>query len=394
MTSASDMKTPTFVRPTILLHAEAFCLLCASCIAFNSVIPHHWGLFASLFFVPDLSLLLFMGGSKIVASILYNLVHNYVPPFVLVGVALVHPNTYLAAISLIWIAHISFDRMLGYGLKYPHSFKFTHLQSAGHHDMAIATRWKMAISEIERVLAIFAGISAGDVVRATQYIDRDRFLQHNPYAADGVAGLEQFIAQASPEQLHIAVMRAFQDGPYVVTQATGKRSGKELFFDVFRFEQGLVVEHWAFSAPDAPSNASGHTQIDGPTKATRLEETEENRRLLRNYYETFHLHGDHSNIEQYFAGDLMIRHEPGVHDGISNFLRDVEELMKHRTIDDIELLIVQGDFGFIAAKGTHEHSPCVYIDLYRLQEGKIVEHWGFPELIPPEDQWKNRNGML
>jgi predicted SnoaL-like aldol condensation-catalyzing enzyme len=49
---------------------------------------------------------------------------------------------------------------------------------------------------------------------------------------------------------------------------------------------------------------------------------------------------------------------------------------------------------FIAAKGTHEGEPCVYIDLYRVKDEKIVEHWGFPEMVPPREQWKNNNGML
>jgi predicted SnoaL-like aldol condensation-catalyzing enzyme len=49
---------------------------------------------------------------------------------------------------------------------------------------------------------------------------------------------------------------------------------------------------------------------------------------------------------------------------------------------------------FIAAKGTHEDEPCVYIDLYRVQDDKIVEHWGFPEMVPPQEDLKNDNGML
>ena len=67
------------------------------------------------------------------------------------------------------------------------------------------------------------------------------------------------------------MVRAFQDGPYVVTQAKGRRSGRNIFFDIFRFEDELVVEHWAFSAIDAPPNRSGHTQLDGPTEAKHLE---------------------------------------------------------------------------------------------------------------------------
>ena len=90
----------------------------------------------------------------------------------------------------------------------------------------------------------------------------------------------------------------------------------------------------------------------------------------------------------------MIRHEPGVRDGVSEFLRDVEELMKHRTIDEIKLLLGQGDLEFVAAMGTHAQEPCVYLDLYRDENGKIVEHWGFPERVPPPQERKNTNGIL
>jgi predicted SnoaL-like aldol condensation-catalyzing enzyme len=252
----------------------------------------------------------------------------------------------------------------------------------------------MAQSDIEKVLAVFAGISAGDVDTATRYIDHRRFLQHNPYAADGVEGLTQFIRESPRDQLKLTVTRAFQDGPYVVTQAKGQRSGKNIFFDVFRFEDDLIVEHWAFSAKDAPPNESGHTQIDGPTEAKHLEDTEKNKSFVRRYYETFHISGDHDGSEHYFTGEVMIRHEPGVRDGVSEFMRDVEVLMRHRTIDEIELLLGQGDLVFLAAKGTHEGKSCVYIDLYRVENEKVVEHWGFPEMLPPPAEWKNSNGML
>lgn len=252
----------------------------------------------------------------------------------------------------------------------------------------------MAGRNLKKVLAVLSGISAGDVERATEYIDERRFLQHNPYAPDGVPGLRQFIEQAPREQLHLNVVRAIEDGPYVVTEATGQRSGRDLFFDVFLFESGLVVEHWAFSSEVGQANESGHTQLDGPTAPTHLELTEENKAAVRRYYETFHIAGQHDFPEEFFADDLMIRHEPGVRDGVANFLADVAVLMKERTIDEIKLLLGEGDLVFVAAKGTHRGAPCVYVDLYRVEQGKIVEHWGFPEAVPPPHECRNQNGML
>ena len=252
----------------------------------------------------------------------------------------------------------------------------------------------MAMTNIEKVLAVFAGISAGDEELATRYIHKKRFIQHNPYAADGVEGLRRFIRDAPREQLQLTVVRAFQDGDYVFTQEEGQRSGRNVFFDLFRFRDGFVVEHWAFSSMVASPNQSGHTQVDGPTEAKHLADTEKNKAFLREYYETFHLSGDHSQSARYFTGDRMIRHEPGVRDGVAEFLRDVEVLMQHRTIDAIKFLLGEGDFVFIAAMGTHEGEPCVYIDLYRVEDEAIVEHWGFPEMVPRRGERKNGNGVL
>ena len=252
----------------------------------------------------------------------------------------------------------------------------------------------METSDIDKVLTVFSGVSAGEVDIATQHIDHKRFVQHNPYAADGVEGLTQFINQSPRDQLQVTVVRAFQDGPYVFTQAKGQRSGRNVFFDIFRFEDGLVVEHWAFSAMDAPPNQSGHTQTDGPTEAKLLENTEKNKTIVREYYENIHVFGYHSKIQHYFSGDHCIRHEPGVRDGVTAFKRDLAELVKHRSIDEIKFVLGQGDFVFIAAKGSHKGVACVYIDLYRVEDGKIAERWGFPEEIPPQEECKNNNGML
>lgn len=125
-----------FARPVVLLHAESFSILFASCVAYHFLFPHHWIMFAALFLVPDLSLLLYMRGPSAAAAMVYNVMHSYVLPVFLGGTALFSASALLGEISLIWISHISFDRMLGYGLKYPHAFKATHMQSAAGSESA------------------------------------------------------------------------------------------------------------------------------------------------------------------------------------------------------------------------------------------------------------------
>jgi len=122
-------------RPDTLLYAEAFFTLAAACVAYHLWFPHHWILFGCLFLAPDLSLLPYLRGPSAAANVLYNAIHSYVLP-ILLGLAALYLHSVLCGeVSLIWICHVSWDRMIGYGLKYPASFKFTHLQNA-----AFATR--------------------------------------------------------------------------------------------------------------------------------------------------------------------------------------------------------------------------------------------------------------
>ena len=109
----------------------------------------------------------------------------------------------------------------------------------------------MAKSDIEKVLTVFQGIGERDADLATKYMNPKKYRQHNPHAADGVDGLREYISQFPRENHHLQVVRAFQDGPYVFTQEEGLILGQNIFFDLFRFEDGLIVEHWVFSAKAA-----------------------------------------------------------------------------------------------------------------------------------------------
>ncbi len=111
-------------QPGLILRVEGLVML-AIALRVYAYIGASWWLFAALFLVPDLSMLGYLKGPKLGAAC-YNLVHSYTLP----GAALL-ASMFLGGAELpyimIWIAHIGFDRVLGYGLKYPTFFKDTHL---------------------------------------------------------------------------------------------------------------------------------------------------------------------------------------------------------------------------------------------------------------------------
>lgn len=113
-------------RPRWILHLEGAAILAASLFFYASG-HFRWWLFAVLFLAPDLCMLGYLANVRVGAA-LYNLVHTYAGPIILLLLAWLLPAPQLAGYGLIWLAHLGFDRMLGFGLKYPTQFRDTHLQ--------------------------------------------------------------------------------------------------------------------------------------------------------------------------------------------------------------------------------------------------------------------------
>ena len=237
----------------------------------------------------------------------------------------------------------------------------------------------MAETQLEKARDFLAGVATGDPDLATRHVDPDRFAGHGPLAADSAIALFRRVDDFPKSTREVQIVRILEDGQLVVVQHAGVELGRMVAFEVFRFDLDLIVEHWAFTATDGTPNKSGHTQADGPTKPCHHEDTEKNKAGVRDYYDTVHLRGRHEEARRWFPSGTMIRHEPNATDGGEEFLRDLALLTHDRTIDTIELLAGEGDFVFLIARGTFQGEPCAYVDLYRTEEGKLAEHWGFPE---------------
>jgi hypothetical protein len=111
--------------PKLLLHVEGMAVLAASAVAYERT-GARWLWFAVFFLAPDVSMVGYALGPR-AGSLAYNVVHTYTAPLALgIAGALAHQPSW-APVALVWIAHIGFDRLLGYGLKYETSFKDTHL---------------------------------------------------------------------------------------------------------------------------------------------------------------------------------------------------------------------------------------------------------------------------
>ena len=88
-----------------------------------------WAMFAILFLVPDIFMLGYLRGPGVGAAV-YNAGHTTIAPMALAAYGLLQTQPLALEIALIWIAHIGFDRLLGFGLKYQTAFGHSHLSKA------------------------------------------------------------------------------------------------------------------------------------------------------------------------------------------------------------------------------------------------------------------------
>ena len=112
-----------------LISLEWVAVLAVALVAYG-VAGYSWWLFALLILAPDLSMLFYLGG-PVIGAIAYNAVHTLIAPGLLAIAAWLWSSPPTSAISLILLAHIAADRMLGYGLKHTSGFKDTHLGRIG-----------------------------------------------------------------------------------------------------------------------------------------------------------------------------------------------------------------------------------------------------------------------
>ncbi len=118
-----------FAKPNALLRLEGLVLFLLAIAVYRHE-SYGWTLFWSTILAPDISMLGYLAGPKI-GAVCYNIAHSKLLPGALALAGLFSGNPLLPSLSLVWFAHIGFDRMLGYGLKYPEGFKATHLGLIG-----------------------------------------------------------------------------------------------------------------------------------------------------------------------------------------------------------------------------------------------------------------------
>jgi predicted SnoaL-like aldol condensation-catalyzing enzyme len=249
----------------------------------------------------------------------------------------------------------------------------------------------------QAVVDLLKVFETGDLTRLN-VINPDKYIQHNLDAADGVAGLKGFIAAMPKGAVKGETLRVFQDGDYVFTHGTAEMGdAKFVVFDVFRFEGDKIVEHWDNLQPMAPANPSGHTMIDGPTEARDLDKTDANKALVKNFVSDVLVGGKLDAFASYVDGEKYTQHNPMFGDGVKAVVEGFKGAAAAGVViryDVIHKVLGKGDFVLVMSEGSISGKPTAFYDMFRVEAGKVAEHWDVVTSIPPKGEWKNANGKF
>jgi predicted SnoaL-like aldol condensation-catalyzing enzyme len=237
-----------------------------------------------------------------------------------------------------------------------------------------------------------------DVTAVDRYF-AEPFAQHDPSLADGLAGVKAFAGEvASSPAADITIYRTLVDGDFVLLhskyQGVARYAGSAIAFDLFRFKDGKIVEHWGGQETEEPPNLSGRTQVDGPTAVLDREKTEANRALVRNYRETVMVALRFDRIEEFIQGAHYAQHASKIGDGVARLRERIASVAKEggQLYLTPRRFVAEGNFVLVLSEGDLPSGPTALYDLFRVENRKIVEHWDVLTPVPPRDQWKNLNG--
>ena len=254
----------------------------------------------------------------------------------------------------------------------------------------------MNLSNKEKVEALLSSIETGDPTPIA-YINPNKYIQHNLAVADGLAGFGDVLSQLPKGSAKARVVRVFEDGDYVFAHTEYNFFGPKIGFDIFRFEEGLIVEHWDNLQIIATETVSGRTQIDGPTESTDLDKTAANKAIVANLIADVMIAGKSDKITDYISTEQYDQHNPNVGDGLAALGSALGAMATAGTpmfYTKNHLIVGEGNFVLAVSEGQFLGELSSFYDLFRIEEGKIVEHWDTIETIPAQSTWKNDNGKF
>lgn len=246
------------------------------------------------------------------------------------------------------------------------------------------------------ILTLLKGIETGDP-SSVEVINPEKYIQHNPQTYEGRDGLAALFKRLSLTSPKVNIVRIFEDGDNIFAHTEYDFSESNIGFEVFRFENDMTVEHWDNIQLRKGPNNSNHSMVDGPTEAKDFDKTEENRQFVSSFVDEILINTRLSKLDTYISENQFTQHNPFMLDGsasIIDALKDKSDSEFKLNYEKNHRILADGNFVLSVCEGYFNTIHSAIYDLYRIDKGKLVEHWDTIESIPSRSEWKNDNGKF
>lgn len=209
----------------------------------------------------------------------------------------------------------------------------------------------MSLKDLAR--AYYSAVNAYDAEAIERMVD-EGYIQHNPRVPTGRAAFVGFLPRLREAGSKIHNVRMLEDGQHVIMHHRWENAqpfghARSAAFHIIRFDSNSkIAEHWNVMVADPRGS---HT--DGSTDIEDLERTESNRAQVAEFIAT------------------LIR-------------------MSGRSVDDwryrkLHRVFAEGNFALAVSEADHHGAATAVYDLFRLEAGRIAEHWRIAQPIPSEN---------
>lgn len=247
---------------------------------------------------------------------------------------------------------------------------------------------------LDNVRAIYLeGIAGGDARNAVYKYTGHRYTQHSTGVGDGAEGFlaffEPFVAR-NPKR-EIEIVRCFQDGRWVFCsayQSLNDGEAKWVTMDLFYTDaEGLILEHWDTIAPYVTDTMSGEDMVGGARDVDLGADSDATKAVVLEYTKQVLQEGRHDKIADFVADDIT-QHADTIDAGLDGLTRWLGSDAAG-SYEMLFQLVGCGDFAMTYGKRHACGKDIAVFNLYRVADGKIVEHWMNAEDIGPRADWGN-----
>ncbi len=208
-----------------------------------------------------------------------------------------------------------------------------------------------------------------------------RLVQHAAGIDDGADGFIEFVerfVERNPDR-YVRIVRTIEDGRFAFLhtfQSLNRGETELITTDFFATDgDGRIIEHWSVVAPHAREKWSRRSITDGPAEAVEHERTDENKSVVRDLVDRVLLPGaDRAQLDE-FLTEQFVEHAA---------LEDGRVPLGELAYDELVLLVGEGNFVATLCAARRAGRPVNHVDIYRLERGRIAEHWDNTEAVPTE----------